>query len=102
MIFHPRANGFAEGLDIMPGRVTGVDQKIAVHFRYLGAPDAQAPAAGGVDQLPGAVTGWILEGRSAGLFADRLRGFAVILDLVHPRTNGLRRDDGAAKTCRGK
>src|SRR5580692_642989 len=97
MIFHPRANGFAEGLDIMPGRVTGVDQKIAVHFRYLGAPDAQAPAAGGVDQLPGAVTGWILEGRSAGLFADRLRGFAVVLHLVHPRPDRLGRREAPTK-----
>ena len=86
----------------MPGRVTGVDQEIAVHFRHLRAADAQAAAAGGVDQLPGAVAGRILEGRAAGLFADRLRGFAVVLHLVHPRPDRVRRGDGAAKARRGE
>ena len=72
----------------MAGRRAGVDQEIAVHLRHLRAADTQAAAAGGVDQLPGAVAGRILEGRSAGLFADRLRGLAVVLYLVHPRANG--------------
>ena len=86
----------------MAGRVAGVDQEIAVHFRDLRAADAQAPAAGGVDQLPGAVARRILEGRAAGLFADRLRGLAMVLHLVHPRADRLRRGDQPAKARRGE
>src|SRR5229473_2466706 len=86
----------------MAGRVTRVDQEIAVHFRYLGAADAQAPATRGVDQLPGAVTGRVLECRAAGFFADRLRGLAVVLHLVHPRPNFIRRGNPPTKACRGK
>src|SRR5258707_271242 len=99
---YPRAHGFAEGFDIMAGRRPGVDQEIAVHLRHLGAADAQAAAAGGVDQLPGAVAGRILEGRSPRFFANRLRGLAVSLHFVHPRANGFGCGDGAAKTRRGK
>src|SRR6266481_3058073 len=86
----------------MAGRVTGVDQEIAVHLRYLRAADAQAPATGGVDQLPGALIRWILECRAAGLFADRLRGFTVVLYLVHPRPNLIRGCDASTKARRGK
>src|SRR5438094_1638105 len=82
----------------MPGGVTGIDEEITVHFRDLRAADAQASAAGSVDQFPGAVAGWILEGRSSGLFANRLGGFAMGLHLVHPRANALGVPDGAAKT----
>src|SRR6185369_2304714 len=86
----------------MAGSVTGVDEEIAVHFRYLRAADTQAAAAGGVDQFPGAVAGWILEGRAVGLFADRLRGFAMVLHLVHPRADRLWRGDPPTKARRGK
>src|SRR5258708_720402 len=86
----------------MAGRLTNVDQEIAVHFRHLGTADAQTPAAGRVDQLPGAVSRRILEGRAASLFADRLRGFAVVLYFVHPHANGIRCGDPPAKARRGK
>src|SRR6266545_4480160 len=86
----------------MPGGVTGVDEEIAVHLRDLRPADAKAPAAGGVDQFPGAVAGWILEGRSSGLFANRLSGFAMSLHLIHLRANGFSVRDGAAETRRGE
>src|SRR5215216_654868 len=84
----------------MPGGVAGIDEEIAVHFRDLRSTDAQAPAAGGVDQFPGAVAGWILEGRSSRLFANRLSRFAMALHLVHPRANGLGVRDRALKARR--
>ena len=83
----------------MPGGVAGVDEEIAVHFRHLRAADAQAAAAGGIDQFPGAVAGRVLEGRAAGLFADRLRGLAMGLHLVHPRANGFGRGDRARESA---
>src|ERR1700722_728082 len=86
----------------MPGSVTGIDQEIAVHFRYLRAADAQAAAAGGIDQLPGAVAGRILEGRSPRLFANRLRGLAVGLHLVHSRTDRVLCRDPSPKPRRGE
>src|ERR1700675_542906 len=86
----------------MAGRLTGVDQEIAVHLRHLGAADTQTPAAGGVYQLPGTVPGRILEGRAAGLFADRLRGFTMVLHLVHARANGIGGGDPPAKSRRSK
>jgi hypothetical protein len=84
----------------MRGGVPGVDQEIAVHLRDLCTTDAKPAAARGVDQFPGAVAGWILEGRAAGLFPDRLRGFAVGLHLVHPRPDRFRCGDHPAKACR--
>src|SRR2546423_15169949 len=86
----------------MAGSTTRVDQEIAVHFRHLRAADAQTAAARGLDQLPGAMVRRILEGRATGLFADRLRVFAVVLHLVHPRANHFRRGDGATKARGGK
>src|SRR3954468_13474932 len=86
----------------MAGGAAGVDQKIAMYLRDLGAANAQAAATGGIDQFPGAVAGRILEGRAAGLFADRLRGFAVVLHLVHPRADRLWRTDPPAKARRGE
>src|SRR3954468_5653108 len=83
-------------------RLAGVDQEIAVHFRDLRAADAKTPAAGGIDQFPGAFAGRILEGRAAGLFADRLRGLAMGLYFAHARTDRLGRADVPAKTCRGE
>src|SRR5260370_41908545 len=86
----------------MPGGITGIDQEIAVHLRYLRAADAKTAAAGGVDQLPGAVAGRVLEGRAAGLFADRLRRLAMGLHLGHARADRFRRGDGPTKARRGK
>ena len=54
-----------------------------MHLGDLGAADAQAAAAGLVDQLPGAVAGRVLERRAAGALADRLVLLAIVGDLVH-------------------
>src|SRR4029077_11909487 len=86
----------------MPGGITGIDQEIAMHFRYLRAADAKTAAAVGVDQLPGAVAGRVLEGRAAGLFADRLRRLAMGLHLGHARADRFRRCDAPLKSRRGK
>src|SRR5437762_12556159 len=102
MFFHPRANGFAKRFDIVAASTAGVDQEIAVYFRHLRAAYPQAPATCGVDQLPGALARRVLECRTPGLFADRLRGFAVILHLVHPRPDRLRRGDLPANARRGE
>src|SRR6266436_9349641 len=85
----------------MAGRGTGIDQEVAVHFRDLRVADPQAAAAGGIDQLPGAFARRILEGRAAGLFANRLSGFAVVLHLVHAGADRLRCGDQPLK-ARGR
>ena len=54
---------------------------------FGGAVELAAPA-GGVDQAPGGVAGGVLEGRAAGLLADRLGGFAAGGDLGHARLDG--------------
>src|SRR5262245_59975525 len=85
---HSLAHGFAQRFNVMAGGVTGVDQEVAVHFRHLRAADAQAPAAGSIDQLPGAVAGRVLERGAAGLFTNRLRCPTMLLILGHPFTKG--------------
>src|SRR5437764_15353359 len=77
----------------MAGGVAGIDEEIAVHFRDLRAADAQTSTAGGVDQLPRAMAWRVLEGRAAGLFADRLRSLAVALHLLHPLADRFPRVD---------
>src|SRR5450631_4114887 len=86
----------------MAGGAAGIDQEVAVQLRDLRAADPQSAAAGGIDQLPGAFARRILEGRAAGLFANRLRGFAVVLHLVHARADRLGRGHQAAKARGGK
>src|SRR6185437_14743962 len=76
------AHGLAQRLDIARAGVAEIDQEIAVQRRDLRAADGQAPAAGGVDQFPGLVAGWVLEGRAAGAVA-RLARLALVLDGVH-------------------
>ena len=66
-------------------RVAVVDEEIAVHLRHMRAAHAQAPAARRVDQLPGAVAGRVLEGRSAGAAFDGLVGFPVLGHIAHGR-----------------
>src|SRR4051794_1707219 len=41
IFLHPGAHGFSERLDVMRGRVSGVDQKIAMHLRHLRTAKAQ-------------------------------------------------------------
>src|SRR6185437_3213368 len=98
----PLAHRLTQHLDIMGGGISGIDQEIAVHFRHLRAAQPQAAAAGGIDQLPRAVSVRILEGRSAGLLADRLGGLAVVLHFGHARSNRVGRIDLAAKARRGE
>src|SRR5690606_23430598 len=69
---HTRAHGLSEPLDVLSGRLPVVDEEVAVHLRDHGTTDAQAPAAGRVDQFPGAVLGRVLECRAAGALLDRL------------------------------
>ena len=60
-------------------------------------PTRMAAHAGRIDQFPGTVPGRILEGRAAGLLADRLHGLAVGLHLVHARADRLRLGDAPTK-----
>src|SRR5690606_16774723 len=75
--------GLAQPLDVFRGRLPLVDEEIAVHLGNLRAADAQAAAAGRVDELPGAVTRRILEGGSASSLARRLVLLAVLGNLFH-------------------
>src|SRR5437868_337398 len=86
----------------MAGGVAGIDEEIAVHLRDLRAADAQTSAAGGVDQLPRAMARRVLEGRAAGLFANRLRRLAVALHLLHPLADRFRRGDCPPKARGGE
>src|SRR4051812_13891686 len=98
----PLAHGFAQSFNVMARGVTGVDKEVAVHFRHLRAADLEAPAAGGIDQLPGAVARRVLEGGATGLFTNRLSRFAVGLNLVHARANGFGGCHGPAELGRSE
>ncbi len=52
-------------------------------FADLCPADSQPAATGRIDQLPGLVPGRVLEGRSPGLAAQRLAGFAAGGNAVH-------------------
>jgi hypothetical protein len=47
IFLHTRTHRLAERFDIVTGRIAGIDEEIAVHFRDLRAADAEAaqPAA---------------------------------------------------------
>src|SRR5215213_1234076 len=102
MLFHSRPNGLPKSFDVVAAGIARVDQEIAVHFGDLSAANPQAPASRGVDQLPGALARRVLERRAAGLFANRLRGFAVVLHLVHALPDPRRGGDLPPKPRRGK
>ena len=70
---HTSAHLFAEVLDLRRARRAAVDQEVGMQRAHLGIPDPQAPAAGLVDEAPGAGAGRVLEGRAAGAGVDRLR-----------------------------
>src|SRR4029450_12515678 len=78
-----RAHRFAEFLEIGAGRVSLIDEEIAVHLGDLGVADAEAATAGAVDELPRFVSWRILEGRATGAALDRLHLLAIGRDLVH-------------------
>ena len=53
MLAHAAAHLLAQRLDLVAARLAVIDEEIAVELRDLRIPQAQAAAAGGVDQLPG-------------------------------------------------
>ncbi len=73
----------AQALDVLGAGALVVDEEVTVHLRHLGAADPVAPAAGRIDEFPGAVAGRVLEGRAAGALLDGLVGFAILRNLVH-------------------
>src|SRR5215472_14324709 len=83
IIFDASTHRLAQRLDVGGGGTAKIDQKIAVHLRHLRAPDFEAAAAGGIDELPRFVTGRVLEGRAAGAALDRLGCLARFGDLLH-------------------
>jgi hypothetical protein len=80
---HPRAHGFTQVFELIARSRAGVDHEIAVHRRHLRPAHGQAAAARLIDHLPGRMAFRVLEGRAAGLLADRLNRFAVMLHGVH-------------------
>src|SRR5437764_7411894 len=70
ILLHALAHGLAQRLDVGGGGTAEVDQEIAVHLRHLGVAELEAPAAGGVDELPGLMSRRVLEGRAAGAALD--------------------------------
>ena len=69
---HARADGFAKFFDLRGRRPALVDQEIAMELGDLRRADGEAAQARLIDQLPGLVARWILEGRAAGAALDRL------------------------------
>ena len=69
LLEHAAAHLLAQRLDVGGGRVAEIDQEVAVLLGDLRVADAQAAAAGAVDQLPRLVAGRIGEGRAAGAAA---------------------------------
>ena len=74
---HFFADSFAQSFNVFGSGVSGVDKKIAMLVRNLGATDLQIGAAGFFDQLPGAQTFGIFESGAGGFLPARLM-FAAI------------------------
>src|SRR5690606_12684665 len=91
---HPPAHFLAQSLDIRARRIAGVYQEVGVLRADLRAAQPEPAATGRIDQAPGLVAGRILEGRAAGLAAERLRLLAGVGDAVHLRADvlGIARD----------
>src|SRR5689334_12409068 len=68
----------AQIFEIVARRLPHVDHEVAVKRGHLRAADNEAAAVRLIDQLPGRMPLGILEGRAAGLFANRLYGLAVV------------------------
>uniref|UniRef100_A0A0N4ZGW4 LigA n=1 Tax=Parastrongyloides trichosuri TaxID=131310 RepID=A0A0N4ZGW4_PARTI len=97
---HVGADGFAQPLDVGGGRLAGVDHEVGVQLAELGAAAGDgvqlAAPARVVDQLPRRMAVRVLEGRAAGLFADRLGLLAPLGDLLDAGGDGLGRVGRAA------
>src|ERR1700733_15122841 len=89
IVFYPLAHGFAQRLDFGRRGVAEIDQEIAMQLGDLRTADAQAPATSGINQLPGLMAGWVLEGRTAGAAFHRLSRLAAFRDLVHLGGDGI-------------
>src|SRR6267154_970999 len=76
----PAAHLLAQRLDVGRSGGAAIDQEVAMLLGDLRLADAQAAAAGLVDQFPRLVTGRVDEGRAAGA-AARLRFGAGSVDL---------------------
>src|ERR1044072_4931832 len=74
---------FAEIFEIVARSLPHVDHEVAVKRRHLSAADDEAAAVRLVDQLPRGMTLGILEGRTTGLFTNRLHRLAVIAHRIH-------------------
>src|SRR6185312_7913203 len=82
------ADGLAQALEVGGGGLAGVDQEVGVQRREHRAAKRLAAPAGRVDQLPRRMARRVLEGRAAGLLADRLGLLAPRGDLVHALGDG--------------
>src|SRR5262245_38492634 len=71
-----RTDRLAQSLQVGGGRLAGVDQEIRVQRREHRAAERLAAPARRVHQPPRGIAGRVLEGRAAGLLADRLAGLA--------------------------
>src|SRR5271166_6901646 len=82
---HAPPHFFAQFFEFEGGRLSPVDEKVAMHGRDLSVADRQPPAAGLVDKLPGFRARRVLEGRAAGFFADGLGSLSRAGDSLHLR-----------------
>ena len=92
VLAHAPAHLLAERLDVGGRRAAPrLMRKLQCISETCASPTREAAAAGGVDELPGLAAGRVLEGRAAGLLADRLRGLARLGD-ARPSRRGSRPD----------
>ena len=72
----------------MGAGTAGIDQEVAVFFRYLGPAYHQAATAGGINFLPRLAARRIGKGAATGAHTARLCIAAAGNDLFHPRLDG--------------
>src|SRR5215471_21800677 len=99
MLLDAPAHRLSQRFDVGGAGAAEIDEKIAVHLRHLRVAHLQAAAARRVDELPGFVTGGILEGRAAGAALDRLGCLARFRDFVHLGGDLRRVAGGALEQC---
>src|SRR5262249_52017844 len=99
MLLDAPAHRLAQRFDVGGAGAAEIDEQIAVHLRHRRVAHLQAAAARRVDELPGFVTGGILEGRAAGAALDRLGCLARFRDFVHLGGDLRRVAGGALEQC---
>ena len=80
---HPVAHRLAQRLDVVRRGVLDIEQEIGVQLAHLRAAHPQAPAAGGVDQLPARMALRVLEGGAARLGLGGLAALPLLGDFPH-------------------